>query len=230
MKKFIFYLLFTLNVLCVYGQVNNSIIVSQYSDGITKIAYKIVGKDSILCEYFSSGKIRMCAKYLKGTAKMSGVLRVYYENSQLDHELFCDTTSIGVNAHKGILYKSWYETGEIKRLQYYSNGNIVQSTSFFKSGKIKSIEHNDSDGIPVIQFEFYESGYLGIEKIMCQDTTTYSIGLDIVRNVSTYIKHIRKWYDGGILDYEGQFSLGKRRGKWLFYNENGLLEREEIFK
>ena len=65
---------------------------------------------------------------------------------------------------------------------------------------------------------------------MCQDTTTYSIGLDIVRNVSTYIKHIRKWYDGGILEYEGQFSLGKRRGKWLFYNENGLLEREEIFK
>ena len=38
------------------------------------------------------------------------------------------------------------------------------------------------------------------------------------------------WYDNGTKKNEGSYQMGKRVGKWLFWEKNGEIDKEEAYE
>ena len=217
----------------------------KWGNGQTKIAYKVVGHDSIIHQYYENGKVYMKNTYIKGTVTNTGTLYVYYESGNFrqemvfykinNYEILNDTIIGGVAITKDsivsnlLLIRSWYETGEILALQHYKKGNITKYIEFYKNGKMKKIRHSTDNGRYTSSTYFYENGYLESEYSIFKDTVTYTeANIPIKTTYASYCKH---WHDNGVFESEGNLQIGEKRiGKWFFYNKEGLLLKEEDYK
>ncbi len=110
------------------------------------------------------------------------------------------------------LKKSW-KTGAFKRT-YWNNDIIVEET-FYKKGKIYSYEEykpmldNTTETFTVVPPGEPSKTFIQ-QKIKC--------GKSI------------KWYENGNKQCEGNIKDRKRDGKWVFWNEEGKIEKTELYK
>jgi antitoxin component YwqK of YwqJK toxin-antitoxin module len=234
--------LFVLNFL--YAQPNKLNVVNKWEGGKVKTAYKIMGSDSISYQYYSNGKLRIREKYLVEFGSYpikKDTFSLYYESGKLNYEILYHTiNSKGedekLSSHR-LLYKGWYETGELKILQYYELNKISKFIEFYKNGRTKLITHYNIDGSPLSIELFYGNGYLKEEYTEYKDSVTYGTFTDSSTNESyqeargiRYPSLVKFWHKNGLLASKGVGGpKGKKRGKWLYYDEKGRFVKEENY-
>lgn len=228
----------------IYSQPNKLNVVDKWKEGKVKTAYKIIGNDSISYQYYSNGKLRVYEKYLLGFAKhpiMIDTFCVYYANGKVDYQMIRDTVRIKERNNKlsshTLIYKGWYETGELKVLQYYELDKVSKFIEIYKNGKPQLIQNYNKDGSPFSIELFYENGYLKEEYTEYKDSVTYGTFIDSITNESykeaktiSYPSLVKFWHKNGLLASIGEGGpKGKKRGKWLYYDEKGRFVKEENY-
>ncbi len=141
-----------------------------------------------------------------------GAYKAYYPDST---QKFEGTIS---NGELNGLWRTYYETGNIKSAVNYQNNKVNGNALFYYNNAQQTIKaelYYEDDVIGDIYREFYENG---ARKAMLN----YDNG-KLNEDAEFY-------YDNGALKIEGQYKNGEKKGKWKYYTETGELYSRKKWK
>lgn len=172
-------------------------------------------KNNFLYVWYMNGEKMLEAGYANG--RMDGRYVLWYQNGVVKNE---------GSFNKGKADEEW--------INRFGNGKI-ESIEFFKDGK--AIWKRDPKKIPPKNIP--KDAVWGYSlKGWC----TYEDGKEILWHENGKTKLIRQlkdwkphgkanaWYEDGTLAFEGQYEYSKREGKWIYYNPEGTVWKEVIYK
>ncbi len=220
-------------------------IVKYYPDGKAEYeGYHINGiLDSSYTEYYKNGKIKTSGFYKQGEYKTNTTKIVagpskpditinnggndykryygnkhgkwihYYESGKIksEHNYIFD-----IRQGESLYY---YEDGQIHYRDFYSAGNYISSQEYYPDGTVKEIFYTTADstgGLTEHRLRYYRSGILG--SIHAQNKTPDEKG--------TYTGY----WENGYPSEKEFFSGNSRNGLCRYYNENGDLVYEGIYR
>ena len=141
-----------------------------------------------------------------------GAYKAYYPDST---QKFEGTIS---NGELNGLWRTYYETGNIKSAVNYQNNKVNGNALFYYNNAQQTIKAEltyDNDIIIDIYREFYENG---ARKAMLNYDKSKLNG------------EAEFYYDNGALKIEGQYKNGEKKGKWKYYTETGELYSRKKWK
>jgi antitoxin component YwqK of YwqJK toxin-antitoxin module len=168
-----------------------------------------------------------------------GIVEDYYTNDSLLHK---GTYSEG----KLQSYKNYYPTGKLEREIRFVNIYSAKMKLYYPNGNIKSvIEYLDAN--PIKWTDYFENGNIDYEEEYDRKYEYY------VKRVSYYENGIKKdeeiltkkakllykhktYYENGKVKTEGEKRYRKdindyrKIGTWKHYNQDGSLQKEEVFE
>ena len=135
----------------------------------------------------------------------SPIIKKYYDNGNLSLEKFSSDNRVQkwIKYHKN--GKKWYEV-EYKKWSFYrGKEKIGVYTEWYESGKIKQIENHSviEYDYTLKKFSYYSNGKVKVEK-------------------NYYVEFI----ESPSSPKPGTY----KHGTWIYYNEDGSLQKEEIYK
>ena len=155
--------------------------------------------------------------------------QTYYKNGQLKREYFTFKNKLNGT------WKTWYPEGNLESLGYYFYGVPAGlNITWYKNNKIESIGYYDTNIGDTI---YGIADSLKTKYIDC-DTTRYSDNeppydmTDSIICTDNVLKN-GKWaeyYENGKFKSEKYFQRGIKVNTWKYYNKEGILIKEEIFK
>jgi len=155
--------------------------------------------------------------------------QTFYKNGQLKTEYFTFKNKLNGT------WRTWYPTGNLESFGYYFYGVPAGiSITWYKNRKIESIGYYDTDSGDTI---YGISDSLKTKFIDC-DTTIYFDSeppydmTDSIICTDNVLKNGRwtEYYENGVLKHEKEFQHGIKVNTWKYYNKEGILVKEEIYK
>lgn len=216
-----------------------------YSDGTpkeTSVYNKAGKKDGVSTKYAVDGSITATEIYKNGYLLKKGIIddkgvfqglwEEYYLNGKLKSkgsfkngkkygkwEYYFTT---GKTEQKGTYDANGRFTGEWN--WYYENGNLLRKEEFRKGIEDGELEEYSRDGVLISKGEFFDGEKEGewfYELNDHQEKGKYRYG-----NRNGYWEHR---FPGGKVSFEGNYIDGAPEGKHKYYNEKGVLIKEEIY-
>jgi len=197
------------------------------------------GKKDGNWSYYQNGKLKQIEHYING--KASGVSKSIRENGTLIYIRYYDNGK-PIGEHK-----EYYESGKIKKVttfingkttsikNYYESGGLsatklllknkkIQAKSFYDDGSIGSVAYiqNFKGWNPIGTVKHYhQNGKLHYKVKYSYTKTTRTKGyyVDGKRKFKGYKK---------MLEHKGNYDM-EPTGKWKYYNQNGKLQKIEIW-
>jgi antitoxin component YwqK of YwqJK toxin-antitoxin module len=104
---------------------------------------------------------------------------------------------------------------------------------WYENGK-PAANYHFNDGLKFsYNIDWYENGHIKEESII----TGFDIVPDVDTNTGMIVREdtylsgrFIKYYENGLKSSDGHVLLGKRAGKWSYYNEKGRLTKEEWYE
>ena len=160
-------------------------------------------------------------------------MKYKYENNTISSQ------GIYSNDKKHGEWKYYYETGEIKQIGYYIQGKptgvwkwyfisgALQKHEEYVNGKRNGLsEQYAEDGKRVVNGMFVEDKEHGYWEIQVGDIIQK--GNFIYGEKDKIWQHI--YVNSGKLRFKGAYFNTKPHGKHVYYYENGVVEREELYR
>jgi uncharacterized protein len=141
-----------------------------------------------------------------------------------------------VNANGQLKIKKTYDSlHRIAYISYYQNNKPTRIISFYANGKKKVESNFNRDGnFFGKQIDYYENGNKKLERfIIGVESVPYRFVNDSASNDLFRDGITGKWISyhvNGKKKAEGYIVHGMQVGYWSFYNEDGSLERKELYK
>jgi uncharacterized protein len=194
-----------------------------------KIGHKINIDSSSSFQNLDLDQFRDSNIYYSDKEKDFCIYQTYYKNGQLKIE-YC-TFKNKLNG----TWRTWYPDGNLEFLGYYFYGVPAgYSITWYKNNKIESIGYYDTNIGDTI-FGITDSL---IAKYLDCDTTTYIDNeppydmTDSIICTDNVLKNGRwvEYYEEGGLKSEKFFQRGIKVNIWKYYNEKGILIKEEVYE
>ena len=158
--------------------------------------------------FHKNGKPQSVLKF-RGTKEISNAELFYEDGKIMSHGKYIDHT-------KDSLWIYFDEEGNKNAEEFYNNGKKEGTWKiFYQNGKPSQVVFYKSDKKNGPYKEFFESGSPKIEAIMIDDEFN---GI------------VKIYHPNGQVWQSGTYKKGLKEGSWIINKEDGMLEKEEIYK
>ncbi len=167
--------------------------------------------DGWFSDFYTNGATLHKGYYVEGQLK---IYQNFFSNGQMEREFKI------VDDYKCAM-TIYYKDGKIKSGIKYSDGNPVKWEDFYPNGNPEYYEEYDKKGHYVAQKSFSENG-------QPQET------LELVNKKKLQYSK-KEYFENGKIKSEGETVYNEdlldyqQSGKWLYYDENGKLVKEETY-
>ena len=123
-------------------------------------------------------------------------------------------------------WKIWYYNGYLgNKLNYNNYGNLDSVfISYYENGQMMFVGNYKDNARIGLWKEYYQNGILKSEGKFCEDISPIYVNYENVDSVQKLFPELIQ--DTIFVNY----TLDFKSGKWKYYNEAGILIREELYK
>ena len=207
--------------------------IERYGDGNKRLEVIGSGNDSLATGFYDNGVKQSEGRYMYG--KFIGAWHYWHPSGKQQLVMYFDSLSVDSykndKQYKGKLIKSvsYYESGEVEKIDNYNEGKQLFTSEYYKNGHIQQLVTYQKE-VPATGISWFENGSVQEMSVYYKSYKTEKVnGKEVTHSTSQTLTY-KQWHENGQIAMDGQVdATGKKVGAWRFYDTMGNTMKTEEY-